>query len=42
MNNHSYLFSEIRIVSMKVQTVTKFQTVTNVVGYVKGLASPGK
>uniref|UniRef100_A0A0P6J3A2 Inactive N-acetylated-alpha-linked acidic dipeptidase-like protein 2 n=1 Tax=Heterocephalus glaber TaxID=10181 RepID=A0A0P6J3A2_HETGA len=34
--------NEIRIVSMKVQTVTKFQTVTNVVGYVKGLASPDR
>ncbi|KFO29812.1 Inactive N-acetylated-alpha-linked acidic dipeptidase-like protein 2 [Fukomys damarensis] len=27
---------------MKIQTVTKFQTVTNVVGYVKGLASPDR
>ncbi|XP_010630725.1 inactive N-acetylated-alpha-linked acidic dipeptidase-like protein 2 isoform X2 [Fukomys damarensis] len=34
--------NEIRIVSMKIQTVTKFQTVTNVVGYVKGLASPDR
>ncbi|XP_005383077.2 PREDICTED: inactive N-acetylated-alpha-linked acidic dipeptidase-like protein 2 [Chinchilla lanigera] len=35
-------YNEIRIVSMKIQTVTKFQTVTNVIGYVKGLASPDR
>ncbi|XP_045395651.1 inactive N-acetylated-alpha-linked acidic dipeptidase-like protein 2 isoform X3 [Lemur catta] len=34
--------NEIRIVSMQVQTVTKFKTVTNVVGYVRGLASPDR
>lgn len=27
---------------MQVQTVTTFKTITNVVGYLKGLASPGK
>ncbi|XP_063085102.1 inactive N-acetylated-alpha-linked acidic dipeptidase-like protein 2 isoform X2 [Cavia porcellus] len=35
-------YNEIRIVSMKIQTVTKFQTVTNVIGYVKGLTSPDR
>ncbi|XP_069328098.1 inactive N-acetylated-alpha-linked acidic dipeptidase-like protein 2 [Eulemur rufifrons] len=34
--------NEIRIVSMQVQTVTKFKTVTNVVGYLRGLASPDR
>jgi N-acetylated-alpha-linked acidic dipeptidase len=34
--------NERRIVSMKVQTVTKFKTVTNVVGCLKGLASPDR
>ncbi|KAM5292796.1 inactive N-acetylated-alpha-linked acidic dipeptidase-like protein 2 [Ctenodactylus gundi] len=33
---------EIRVVSMQVQTVTKFKTVTNVIGYVKGLTSPDR
>lgn len=27
---------------MQVQTVTSFKTITNVVGYLKGLTSPGK
>uniref|UniRef100_A0ABI7YQW1 N-acetylated alpha-linked acidic dipeptidase like 2 n=2 Tax=Felis catus TaxID=9685 RepID=A0ABI7YQW1_FELCA len=31
-----------RIVSMQIQTVTKFKTVTNVVGYLKGLTSPDR
>ncbi|XP_057162491.1 inactive N-acetylated-alpha-linked acidic dipeptidase-like protein 2 isoform X4 [Ursus arctos] len=31
-----------RIVSMQVQTVTKFKTVTNVVGYLKGLTFPDR
>ncbi|XP_045859176.1 inactive N-acetylated-alpha-linked acidic dipeptidase-like protein 2 isoform X3 [Meles meles] len=31
-----------RIVNMQVQTVTKFKTVTNVVGYLKGLTSPDR
>ncbi|XP_075859887.1 inactive N-acetylated-alpha-linked acidic dipeptidase-like protein 2 isoform X3 [Microcebus murinus] len=34
--------NEIRIVSMQVQTVTEYKTVTNVVGYVRGLASPDR
>ncbi|EPQ12717.1 Inactive N-acetylated-alpha-linked acidic dipeptidase-like protein 2 [Myotis brandtii] len=34
--------SEKIIVNMQVQTVTTFKTITNVVGYLKGLASPGK
>ncbi|XP_048203053.1 inactive N-acetylated-alpha-linked acidic dipeptidase-like protein 2 isoform X2 [Perognathus longimembris pacificus] len=33
---------EKRIVRLQVQTVTKFKTVTNVVGYVKGLISPDR
>ncbi|VTJ77733.1 Hypothetical predicted protein, partial [Marmota monax] len=32
----------IRIVSMQIQTVTKFKTVTNVIGYLKGMASPDR
>ncbi|XP_039112638.1 inactive N-acetylated-alpha-linked acidic dipeptidase-like protein 2 [Hyaena hyaena] len=31
-----------RIVSIQIQTVTKFKTVTNVVGYLKGLISPDR
>ncbi|XP_042810914.1 inactive N-acetylated-alpha-linked acidic dipeptidase-like protein 2 isoform X1 [Panthera leo] len=31
-----------RIVSMQIQTVSKFKTVTNVVGYLKGLTSPDR
>ncbi|XP_039721014.1 inactive N-acetylated-alpha-linked acidic dipeptidase-like protein 2 isoform X3 [Pteropus medius] len=34
--------NEERIVNMQVQTVTKFKTVTNVVGYLKGLTSPDR
>lgn len=34
--------NEKRIVNMQVQTVTKFKTVTNVVGYLKGLTSPDR
>uniref|UniRef100_A0A8D2IJR4 N-acetylated alpha-linked acidic dipeptidase like 2 n=2 Tax=Urocitellus parryii TaxID=9999 RepID=A0A8D2IJR4_UROPR len=34
--------NEIRIVSMQIQTVTKFKTVTNVIGYLKGMASPDR
>ncbi|XP_062960623.1 inactive N-acetylated-alpha-linked acidic dipeptidase-like protein 2 [Cynocephalus volans] len=34
--------NEIRIVNMQVQTVTNFKTVSNVVGYVKGLISPDR
>lgn len=34
--------NEIRMVSMQVQTVTKFKTVTNVVGYLKGFTSPDR
>ncbi|XP_029416404.1 inactive N-acetylated-alpha-linked acidic dipeptidase-like protein 2 isoform X1 [Nannospalax galili] len=33
---------EIRTVRLQVQTVTKFKTVTNVVGYLKGLTSPDR
>ncbi|XP_068403540.1 inactive N-acetylated-alpha-linked acidic dipeptidase-like protein 2 isoform X4 [Eschrichtius robustus] len=33
---------EERIVSMQIQTVTKFETVTNVVGYLKGSTSPDR
>ncbi|XP_049723750.1 inactive N-acetylated-alpha-linked acidic dipeptidase-like protein 2 isoform X4 [Elephas maximus indicus] len=33
---------EIRIVSMHVQTITKFKTITNVVGYLKGSTSPDR
>ncbi|CAD7690999.1 unnamed protein product [Nyctereutes procyonoides] len=31
-----------RIVNMQVQTVTKFKTITNVIGYLKGLTSPDR
>ncbi|XP_029794603.1 inactive N-acetylated-alpha-linked acidic dipeptidase-like protein 2 [Suricata suricatta] len=31
-----------RIVNIQIQTVTKFKTVTNVVGYLKGLTSPDR
>ncbi|KAM9696509.1 inactive N-acetylated-alpha-linked acidic dipeptidase-like protein 2 isoform 3-T3 [Dama dama] len=34
--------NEERIVNMKIQTVTKFKTVTNVVGYLKGLTFPDR
>uniref|UniRef100_A0A8D1LWI7 N-acetylated alpha-linked acidic dipeptidase like 2 n=1 Tax=Sus scrofa TaxID=9823 RepID=A0A8D1LWI7_PIG len=34
--------NEERIVNMQIQTVTKFKTVTNVVGYLKGLTSPDR
>ncbi|KAM9604262.1 inactive N-acetylated-alpha-linked acidic dipeptidase-like protein 2 isoform 2-T3 [Trichechus inunguis] len=34
--------NEIRIVSMHIQTVTKFKTITNVVGYLKGSTSPDR
>ncbi|KAM9088700.1 inactive N-acetylated-alpha-linked acidic dipeptidase-like protein 2 isoform 3-T3 [Megaptera novaeangliae] len=34
--------NEERIVSMQIQTVTKFETVTNVVGYLKGSTSPDR
>ncbi|XP_016012000.2 inactive N-acetylated-alpha-linked acidic dipeptidase-like protein 2 isoform X2 [Rousettus aegyptiacus] len=34
--------NEERIVNMQVQTVTKFKTVTNVIGYLKGLTSPDR
>lgn len=34
--------NEQRFVSLQVQTVTKFKTVTNVVGYLKGLTSPDR
>ncbi|XP_014445818.1 inactive N-acetylated-alpha-linked acidic dipeptidase-like protein 2 isoform X2 [Tupaia chinensis] len=34
--------NEVRTVSMQVQTVTQFKTVTNVVGRVKGLTSPDR
>nr|XP_020739673.1 inactive N-acetylated-alpha-linked acidic dipeptidase-like protein 2 [Odocoileus virginianus texanus] len=34
--------TEERIVNMKIQTVTKFETVTNVVGYLKGLTFPDR
>ena len=37
-----FFFAEERIVNMKIQTVTKFETVTNVVGYLKGVTFPGK
>ena len=37
-----FFFPEERIVNMKIQTVTKFETVTNVVVYLKGLTFPGK
>ncbi|XP_007946285.2 inactive N-acetylated-alpha-linked acidic dipeptidase-like protein 2 [Orycteropus afer afer] len=36
------LSNEIRIVNMQVQTVTKFKTITNVVGYLKGSTSPDR
>ncbi|XP_047420165.1 inactive N-acetylated-alpha-linked acidic dipeptidase-like protein 2 isoform X2 [Sciurus carolinensis] len=35
-------FNEVRIVSMQIQTVTQFKTVTNVIGYIKGVASPDR
>ncbi|XP_058412307.1 inactive N-acetylated-alpha-linked acidic dipeptidase-like protein 2 isoform X2 [Diceros bicornis minor] len=34
--------NEERMVNLQVQTVTKFKTVTNVVGYLKGLTSPDR
>ncbi|XP_070658929.1 inactive N-acetylated-alpha-linked acidic dipeptidase-like protein 2 isoform X4 [Bos indicus] len=34
--------NEERIVNMKIQTVTKFETVTNVVGYLKGVTFPDR
>ncbi|KAM5335531.1 inactive N-acetylated-alpha-linked acidic dipeptidase-like protein 2 isoform 3-T3 [Glossophaga mutica] len=34
--------NEERIVNMHIQTVTEFKTVTNVVGYLKGLTSPDR
>lgn len=34
--------NEERIINMQVETVTKFKTVTNVVGYLKGLTSPDR
>ncbi|XP_006890398.1 PREDICTED: inactive N-acetylated-alpha-linked acidic dipeptidase-like protein 2-like [Elephantulus edwardii] len=34
--------NEIRIVKMKVETVTKFKTISNVVGYLKGSTSPDR
>ncbi|XP_006867782.1 PREDICTED: inactive N-acetylated-alpha-linked acidic dipeptidase-like protein 2-like [Chrysochloris asiatica] len=33
---------ETRIVNMQVQTVTKFKTITNVIGYLKGSTSPDR
>uniref|UniRef100_A0A8C5JYL3 N-acetylated alpha-linked acidic dipeptidase-like 2 n=1 Tax=Jaculus jaculus TaxID=51337 RepID=A0A8C5JYL3_JACJA len=35
-------YKETRTVSVQVQTVTKFKTITNVVGYVTGLTSPDR
>ncbi|XP_031537442.1 inactive N-acetylated-alpha-linked acidic dipeptidase-like protein 2 isoform X4 [Vicugna pacos] len=34
--------NEKRIVNMQIQTVTEFKTITNVVGYLKGLTSPDR
>ncbi|XP_057593686.1 inactive N-acetylated-alpha-linked acidic dipeptidase-like protein 2 isoform X2 [Hippopotamus amphibius kiboko] len=33
---------EERIINMQIQTVTKFKTITNVIGYLKGLTSPDR
>ncbi|KAL1777818.1 inactive N-acetylated-alpha-linked acidic dipeptidase 2, partial [Sigmodon hispidus] len=35
-------YNEKRTISLQVQTATKFKTVTNVVGYLKGLTSPDR
>ncbi|XP_073088159.1 inactive N-acetylated-alpha-linked acidic dipeptidase-like protein 2 isoform X2 [Manis javanica] len=34
--------NEKRVINLQVQTITKFKTVTNVVGYLKGLISPDR
>ncbi|KAI4578990.1 hypothetical protein MJT46_000358 [Ovis ammon polii x Ovis aries] len=41
VNIEEKIFEE-RIVNMKIQTVTKFETVTNVVGYLKGVTFPDR